>query len=127
MFDQLLQLVIENPASYSLKLNAKGRRREANPVLKYKKLNEWIDKVTAFKLSDPFYKTPTKCYWILHDLHDFPACAGCSKNDGFMHANVHLQSGYPRNCSVKCRQHDPMTLKHRRSTCMHKFGVENPF
>ena len=62
MFDELLHLVTENPASYSLKLNAKGRQREANPVLKYKMLNEWIDRVTAFKLSDPFYKTSTTGY-----------------------------------------------------------------
>lgn len=126
-FDQLMVLINLHPGKYSLILNAKGKKREPNVTPQYKWLNDWINSTTAFKLSDPFYSTSTKCYWIMHDLHDFPFCAGCGKNENFKKINVHLWNGYPRNCSIKCRQLDPLTIQHRKSTCRERYGVDNPY
>ena len=106
-------------------LNAKGRKRETRVVPPYKHLNDWINEVTSFKLSDPFYSTPTKCYWILHDLHDFPKCVVCGNQEWYKTRNVHLFEGYHRTCSHRCKQHDKQTIKHKIETCRRKYGVDN--
>ena len=126
-FNELVKLINDNPIVYSIRLNAKGRKRDVGIIPPYKHLLDWINTVTAFKLLDPFYKTPTKCYWILHDLHDFPKCVVCGSQEHYKKVNVHLWSGYHRTCSLKCKQLDELTIKRRIETCNKKYGVDNPF
>ena len=52
IFMDLISLICEHPNKYSLILNAKGRKREPNVIPPYKYLNDWINAVTAYKLSD---------------------------------------------------------------------------
>lgn len=126
-FDELVELINAHPGKYSLLLNAKGRKREPDVIPPYKHLNDWVNEVTAFALADSFYSTPTKCYWILHDLHDFPKCAVCSSQQWYKHRNIHLWDGYHRTCSLKCRQNDELTKQHRIDAFQKKYGVDNPW
>lgn len=126
-FDALVELINAHPFSYSKILNAKGRRRDPDIIPRFKYLNDWVNEVTSYKLSDPFYSTPTKCYWIVYDLHEFPKCVACGKSDWYEKHNVHFWNGYSRTCSKKCRQDDPLTKQHRINTCQKKYGVDNPW
>lgn len=78
-FNDLVSLVENHPSKYSLILNKHGKKRE-HKIPEYKYLNDWINDVTKEKLGDSFYSTPTKCVWILNDLHDFPVCSVCGGN-----------------------------------------------
>ena len=76
-FDALVELINAHPYAYSKILNSKGRKRDPDIIPEFKYLNDWINDVTAFKLSNSFYQTSTKCYWILHNIQDFPCCIVC--------------------------------------------------
>ena len=127
MFNKLVDLICEHPRGYALKLNAKGRKREPDIIPQYFYLNQWINTVTSEKLSNPIITTPTKCYWILHGLTDFPKCAYCGKQDYYEIYNVHLFNGYPKYCSLSCIQNSEEVKTQREQTNLDRRGVKNPF
>lgn len=127
-FNSLIQLIENHPRTFSILLNAKGRKREPNIIPKYKYLGEWVNEVTKEKLSNSFYTYPTKCYWIIYDLHDFPVCKTCHKNqEWYKSRNIHFFEGYHPNCSNQCIQDNEDTKNKRKATNNYKFGCDNPF
>lgn len=100
LFDELLELVMHNQASYSRKLNANGRKRELGVIPPYKHLKQWIDDCLPL-LKDPFYNMPTKVYWILNGLVSFPICPSCHSDENFKKKNVGL-FGYRICCCIQC-------------------------
>lgn len=45
----------------------------------YCSLYDWIIMQTPL-LQQYKCNIPTMCYWIIHDLHDFPKCKNCGKD-----------------------------------------------
>lgn len=88
-------------------------------------LLQWINNVVNDKLSDPFYKINTKCYWILNGLVDFPICIECCKQ--IKHVNVKITHKYPQFCSQYCVRHSIITKEKREITCKKLYGNENVF
>ena len=62
-FSQLKQIYDKHPKAYHMML----RNRE------HAGLRSWIGQQTPM-LADGIYALSTKCYWILHGMHDFPVC-----------------------------------------------------
>lgn len=96
-FLQLEAIVRRNPKNYFHELKSK----------KHEKLVEWINDVVS-KLHGSFFKTSTKCYWILNGIVDFPRCKQCGKvlDD----RNVSAKHGYPAFCSCKCSNSNADTI-----------------
>lgn len=45
-----------------------------------------------------------RCYWIYHDIKDFPTCPICHKQYGFDYTVASINRGYPPTCANKiCR------------------------
>lgn len=126
-FDDLIKLVQEHPSKYSLILNKHGRKREPNIIPEYKYLNDWINEVTNNKLGNNFYKTSTKCYWIINDLVDFPVCSVCGLRDNYINKNVSLWTGYHTTCSNKCAQNSEACKMNRILTCRERYGCDNTY
>ena len=129
--DEIQSLITTYPNSYSRMITSKSRVY----------LKEFIDACTPL-LQEPYYKISTKCYWVLHDLTQFPRC----EYDGVeLKYNVKVNTGYYKYCCSSCAQKAKETqLKIRetkcrlygsetynnpeknRNTCLKKYGVTNP-
>ena len=116
-FDELLNLVQNNPLRYFNMLRCDGIRYASNGRKKYRyydpdkdrtKLLKWITDKTPL-LKDDFYIISTKCYWILNGLTEFPKCPYCRKDDKFKKVNVKISIGYRHFCSTTCSSSDKET------------------
>lgn len=120
MFQQLVDIINAHHYSYSGHLSGK----------KQEDLLAWINEIVPSQLKDDEdfkYSTSTKCFWILNDLHDFPKCKQCGKNEGYVHKNVKsLFIGYSDFCSLKCTQRSQATISKKKATCKKNYGVEFP-
>lgn len=101
-FEDLISLLRDYPRFYFKKLEAKGNKHDGwNP--RYKYLKDWIDFQLPI-LSDPFYSTTTKVYWILAGLTKFPICRVCKKQDNYIRrqASIFTVDPYPKSCCIEC-------------------------
>ena len=126
-FLQLKALIESHPRAFSAILGSKGRKRKSSSTPQFKHLKEWLDEVTALKLGDPKFTTPTKCYWVMHNLQDFPACKQCGRNEKYLDANVHFWDGYHEYCSNRCMCRSKEVRQKTQRTCLEKYGVANCF
>ena len=57
------------------------------------------------KYPDFKFTLHTMCYWITHDLYDFPVCSNveCRK---LLMKNINYKSGYNSHCCVRCASLD---------------------
>jgi len=78
--EEIKYLIDNYPDNYSRMITSKTRTA----------LKEFIDSQTPL-LQDSYYKLSTKCFWILHDLKDFPCCKTCGKS---LKYNVKVNVGY---------------------------------
>lgn len=89
---QIKELIQQNSHGYT------------NHILKDNILMDYINFKTPL-LQDTFYTLATKLYWLLNDIHDFPECPYCHKQDKFIHSNVlNVNLGY-RNIVVQDVHH----------------------
>ena len=116
---------------------------------KYTDLYKWIILQTP-QLQMHNYNIPTMCYWIIHDLHEFPKCQNCGKS---LTMNIfNFRDGYQIFCCNLC-QITSKQFKEQRiltwrknfnddtitspaqvkgvqlkasQTCMKNYGVKNP-
>ena len=92
---------------------------------KYVKYHEYIMEKTKSFVDLPY---PTRIYWVLNDIHEYPKCANPNCNNELRHnLKCNPLSGYISiACSSKCGQcteHRKLALK---QTCLEKYGVEHP-
>ena len=90
-------------------LEAKGRKREPNAILKYAYILKWIDEILPEKTR--CLCTKEKCWWILHGLDDFPKCHACGKTIGSQQF-INITRGYRTYCCVKCAHMSNNYKKH---------------
>lgn len=126
MFNDLLEFV-KKTNKYALCLDAKGRKREANIIPKYKYLKDWIDEVISFYTNPNKMKTTTKVYWILTGLTSFPKCKTCEKDDYYKTYNASINHKYPKYCSPKCIHTAKLVKDKIKETCLKHYGCENPY
>lgn len=62
-----------------------------------------------------------KLYLHINEMKISPICY-CGNNVQF----VNISKGYRRYCSRKCLSNDSVTKEKRKSTCIQKYGVDNP-
>lgn len=105
---ELKQLIEENPNNYPTVILAKSRRY----------LRDYIEFKTPL-LADPKFRMPTKCYWVLNDLTDFPKCKTCGKP---ITSNIKITLGYSKFCSNRCAQSDPDIIAHAKQTRLERYG-----
>lgn len=108
--EEIKYLIDNYPDNYSRMITSKTRTA----------LKEFIDSQTPL-LQDSYYKLSTKCFWILHDLKDFPCCKTCGKS---LKYNVKVNVGYGQFCSNSCAQKSDITQKKIRATKKDKYGSE---
>jgi len=78
--EEIKYLIANYPDSYSRMITSKARVA----------LKEFIEAQTPL-LQNSYYKLSTKCFWILHELKDFPKCKTCGK---LLTYNVKVNVGY---------------------------------
>lgn len=109
---QILYLIQHFPDNYPRML--KSRRA----------LYEYIVQQTPL-LSDERFNLATRCYWVVHDICDFPRCSNpeCSTEGGkLFDCNVKFSKGYPSQCrECSNRLNSPRTL-HAKQTCLERYG-----
>lgn len=108
--NEIQELIKSYPDNYSRMITAKTRRY----------LKDFIEYKTPL-LNDSFYKMSTKCYWIIHDLTEFPICKVCGKK---LKYNVKVNVGYGMFCSYNCAQKSELTQQKIKKTKKELYGSE---
>ena len=98
--------------------HAKGIQRLLRHSKRY--VIKWIESVVP-ALADSFYSVTTKCYWMLHDLHEYPKCIVCG-NPIASKRNTKLFELYPKTCSDACRYADETSKAQARETKLQIYG-----
>lgn len=106
---EILELVSRYPDNFSRMITAKSRKYLYNFI-----------KINTPLLED--YKLSTRCYWILHNLKDFPKCKVCGKP---LKMDIKINKGYPPCCSRGCIQKYKPTQDKIKHTKLEKYGDEN--
>lgn len=89
---------------------------------KYNYLFNWLNTSLPL-LQDNIYSIPTKCYWILNGITDFPVCPTCNKK--YIGKNINnITKGYNKTCSQLCSVRNDEVIKKKKETNIKKFGVE---
>lgn len=114
MKDILLELVRKNPKRVARELH----------YPKYAELKKWIYENTPTPIADEKYTLPTRIYWIVNDMVDFPTCKACGKQMG-EGSNIKVTVGYKELCP-RCSVCSDDAVKRREETCLRKYGVRNP-
>ena len=111
-FNELAYLINVYPKHYSRMLQTD----------KYKHLLNWLNASLPL-LNDTIYSIPTKCYWILNGIIDFPQCATCHKK--YIGKNINnISKGYNKTCSQLCGVHNDEAIRKKKETNIKKYGVE---
>jgi hypothetical protein len=87
------------------------------------KLLEEIYTSTNFLAHDILLKT--RIYCILNDIYELPKCRTCGKEITVDIQN--MKSGFKKYCSPKCATLNIDVSLKRKSSCLEKYGYENPF
>lgn len=94
-------------------------------IPEFKYLVDWINEQTPLLQSQEFkYTLPTKIYWILNGLTDFPKCPVCGNHFG-QYKNIKLSKGYFKHCSNKCAQSNKENIAKIKQKKMDRYGDEN--
>ena len=122
MFDLLADLYQQSPTGYHKRIFTGCK--EGNQL--YQDLLKWIESETP-KLENPCYSFPTKVFWILTGLTDFPVCKCCNQSKGYTGKNVRsVGLGYFPYCSRSCMQHSSEVRDKKKATNLRNNGVEYP-
>lgn len=87
----------------------------------YKNLYNSIIDITPFIAIK--MKFTARIYCILNDITEHPKCEYCHKGQLKFRSMV---EGFKRYCSYKCMANSKTTREKYKSTCLEKYGVENP-
>ena len=92
---------------------------------KYLYLMNFINDMTPL-LTDPKYKLTLKIYWVLNDLKDFPKCEydKCKRPIKDI-TYVNAFGTYPRHCSRKCANNNPLSKERVIATNLKRYHVKN--
>ena len=126
-FLELKQLVEQHPCTFSRTLHRTGYKLINGKTCYFKEfdktyLKNWID-INLPLLADKSYTYATKCYWIFHNITDFPRCKNekCKKQ---LKQNVGVFGGYPQFCNTKCANSDINRTSTYRQKLVKHYGED---
>lgn len=116
MREIIKELIKQYPDTYIHKLKAKCYEN------KYGGFIEYINNYTKV-LSDPKYRLPTKIYWFLNEIKDFPKCKFCGKPITRNVASVIVgYTGGGKYCSNSCSMSSDEHKKRMEKIALEKYG-----
>lgn len=122
-FNELIELLLKYPASFSRCLQAKSKQ----------KIRNWIISSTSLLFSNQ-YQISERIYWIINDIITWNdercKCHQCKCHLSIENNNHHfhgLYGGYSNYCSLKCIGKSEEVKQHRKDGNIRKFGYENAF